>query len=49
MMTARASLDFFDLFENVDAAGVGHAHIKLHEVGRLVMGHAERGRAGVSL
>ena len=49
MMTARASPDFLELFEDFDAAGVGQAHVQQHEIGRLVVGHAQRSRAVVSL
>ena len=49
MMTARASPDFLELFEDFDAAGIGQAHVEQHEIGRLVVGHAQRSRAVVSL
>ena len=37
------------LFQEFNAVGVGQAHVEQHEVGRLVLSHAERGRAVVSL
>jgi hypothetical protein len=40
---------FLDLLENVEAAGIGQAHVKQHEIRRLVMRHAKRSRTGVSL
>ena len=40
---------FLELFQQLDAAGVGQAHVEQHEIGRLVVGHAQRSRAVVSL
>ena len=37
------------LFEDFDAVEVGQAHVEQHEIRRLVVGHAERSRAVVSL
>ena len=36
---------FLELFENVDAAGIGQAHVEQHEIRRLVVRHAERSRS----
>jgi hypothetical protein len=40
---------FLQLLQDFDAAGIGQAHVEQHEVGRLVVGHAQRCRAVVSL
>ena len=40
---------FLQLFQEFNAAGIGQAHVQQHEVGRLVVGHAQRSRAVVSL
>ena len=37
---------FLDLFENLDAAHVGHAHIEQNQVGRLVLREAQAGVSG---
>ena len=37
-----------NLFQDVDAAGVGQAHVEQHEIRRLVMRYSERSRTVVS-